>query len=278
MDMEALVLGLMNARLTEKALSSASSAERESVFMEDSTRRAFDSRMKGDARVARQASQNMQDAQTMVNVAQTAATTIKEQLTGIQKTLHEAALRDNVTETEFQGMQTIVNDRIAEILRLAENTEFNGMKLMNGSAGTNGVVEIQAGNSVRPVSLMNLLDRNQDRSLGDGSSMNLYKLSDELDFYDSSDPDSARDNAAAALETVESLLDAFRSLENRYSHEYKSLGNMSLLFEEQADIFDQARTDNAAMTTSTGDASSDASYLDRLLTASGQSSILSGTT
>ncbi|MBR4747033.1 MAG: hypothetical protein IK061_06525, partial [Desulfovibrio sp.] len=104
-----------------------------------------------------------------------------------------------------------------------------------------------------------------------GSSMNLEKLSEELAFSD-------KTSAESALATVESLLDAFRSLENRYSYEYKSLGNMSLLFEEQADIFDQARTDNAAMTASTGDASSDASYLDRLLAASGQSSILSGTT
>ncbi|MCR5563241.1 MAG: hypothetical protein K6F46_07725, partial [Desulfovibrio sp.] len=81
-----------------------------------------------------------------------------------------------------------------------------------------------------------------------------------------------------ALASVERILGAVSTLDRRYAYESGSLGNLAQMFEAQADIFDQARTDNAAMTTSTGDASSDASYLDRLLAASGQSSILSGTT
>ncbi|MCR5562734.1 MAG: hypothetical protein K6F46_05085, partial [Desulfovibrio sp.] len=222
MDMEALVLGLMNARLIEKTLSHEAVAERESVFMEDSTRRAFDSRMKGDACVSRQAARNMLDAQAMVDVAQTATAAIKKQLQGIVDTLEGS-------DEEFPDKPGKITAYLTEILRLAENTEFNGMKLMNGSAGTNGTVEIQAGNSEKELSFMNLLDTHLTDSVLGESSMNLGNLFTVI--FDNDDDTENVTIKGTALASVERILGAVSTLDRRYAYESGSLGNLAQMFE-----------------------------------------------
>ena len=269
MNYEALLMGVLNSKLTKQVNQAAQSADREDRSMPNSTRRAFESRMKGDADVARMASQNMEDGKAMVNVAQTNATAIKSQLQAIQEILTDCAYTDSFSANVLSSAGQSSGEHIDEILRLAGEASFNGMHLMDGTAGNNGTVELQAGNSVREQKFMNLLDGSLTGVLG-SHSMNLNLLSQELAFTDQT-------SAKAALANVEKYIERMQGLESQYSYDYKSLDNLSLLFEEQADIYDQARERSSSSTSSGSASTSSSSILSELLTSSG-SSILSGST
>lgn len=273
MDLEAMLLGLTQARLTQQALTAASSAGREDRGMPNSTRRPFESRMAMDAATARAAAQNMEDGKAMVHTAQTFATTIRDHFKSIQEILQDCAYRDNLDQDFIAGANDSVKTHLEEIQRLAANAEFNGLKLMDGSAGNGGVVQLQAGNSPRDQKLVNFLNSalspaDADGVIGTDGSMNLDAATTggALSFANQAD-------AAAALAKVGKYIDHVRAIEAQYSYDYKSLDNLSLLFEEQADIFDDViKRDQAAP------AAGNASYLQTLLEEFGSASILSSST
>ncbi|MCR5815063.1 MAG: hypothetical protein K6G15_11320 [Desulfovibrio sp.] len=270
MNYEALLMGVLNQKLTKQVNQAVQAVDREDRSMPNSTRRAFESRMKGDAAVARMASQNMEDGKAMVNVAQTNATAIKSQLQAIQEILTDCAYTDSLSSTILSSASDSIGEHIDEILRLANNASFNGMKLMDGSAGNNGTVDLQAGSSVRAQKFMNLLDSSLTSGVMGSSSMNLNNLSQELAFTDQA-------GAKAALANVEQYIERMQGLESQYSYDYKSLDNLSLLFEEQADIYDQARERSSASPASGSPSTSKSSILSQLLSSS-SNSIISGST
>ena len=271
MDMESLLMGLINSKLTNKAVAAAQLGQREDRSMPDSTRRAFESRMKADAAVARMASQNMNDAKAMVNVAQTGATSIKSQLQAIQEILTDCAKTDSLTSEHLEGASTSINEHIAEIVRLAQNTSFNGMTLMDGQ---NASVQLQAGNSPRTQSFMNLLDTSLSTGVLGTNSMNMNNLGAEL-FVTNGTSLTSQADAQAALAKMDDYIARMQNLEAQYSYDYKSLENLGILFEEQADIFDNAQKHTAS---TSGNASSNSDYLQQILASLGNASILSSST
>ncbi|MBQ9452124.1 MAG: hypothetical protein IJU65_02375 [Desulfovibrio sp.] len=270
MDMESLLMGIVNANLAKKAVASAQT-EREDRSMPNSTRRAFESRMKADAAVARMASQNMEDAKAMVNVAQTGTTAIKSQLQAIQEILTDCAYTDGLTSEHLAGASASISNHIDEIVRLAQNTAFNGMTLMDGQHSS---VQLQAGNSVRVQNFMNLLDTGLAAGTVLGAnSMNLNNLA--TDLLGSGLALTSQGDARTALNKISDYIARMQNLESQYSYDYKSLDNLGILFEEQADIFDNAQKHKAA--TSAG-STSDSNYLQQILASLGNASILSSST
>ncbi|MCR4667183.1 MAG: hypothetical protein K5657_07805 [Desulfovibrio sp.] len=267
MDYESLLMGVVNARLAKQVNKSSALSNQEDRSMPNSSRRAFESRMKSDAAVARMASQNMEDGKSMVNVAQTTATAIKSQLQSMQKILKDCAYSDSFTSTLMQSANESIGEHIDEIIRLAGNATFNGMSLMDGSLGDNGTIQLQAGNSAREQHFTNLLDDSLTDDVLGSNSMNMQNLATELAFTD-------QDGARAALGKIEKIIERMQGLEAQYSYDYTSLDNLSLLFEEQADIFDETRKRSEASTTKTS-ATSSTDILSELLQSS-SSSILSG--
>ena len=286
MDLENLLLGFINSDLTTKAVTANQSAQRESRGMADSTRRAFDGRMEADAATARVAAQNMDDGKAMVNVAQTYTTAMKSQLQGMQKVLTDAAANTGASSLDYDGWNAQMQVYADEIVRLAEHADFNGIKLMDGSAGQDGggVVVLQAGNSQRDQKLVNMLDTRLTGTtvLGAGT-MNVNNIAAALHISNAAE-------AQAALTAVGDYIARMEQTEAQYSYDYKSLENLSILFEEQADIFDTARQNASGSgstsgtgsgtnsgTSGSGSGTSAASYLDTLLAAAGESSsIISG--
>ena len=279
MDLESMLMGVINNNLTKKVVRSSQNAEREDRGVPNSTRRAFESRMKSDAAVARMASQNMEDAKGMVTVAQTNITAIKSQFQAIQEILTNCAYTDSLTQSFIDSSKASIIDHVKEIQRLAGNAEFNGMKLMDGSAGNNGTIELQAGNSVRNQTFQNLLDTslggttvigNTSMSVNNLLSSSGNLLNTELDFSDQS-------GARTALGKVEKYIERMQGLEGQYSYDYKSLDNLSILFEEQADIYEQT-AERSTPSSSSGNASTNSANILAQLLSAGGSSILSGST
>ena len=79
-----------------------------------------------------QASRNVQDASNAANVADGALGTVTDILQRI-RTLSVAASSDITSLTDKQNLQAEVSSLLAEINRVAVNTNFNGVQLLDGS-------------------------------------------------------------------------------------------------------------------------------------------------
>jgi flagellin len=80
-------------------------------------------------------------------MAQTAEGSLNEINNNLQRVRELAVQASNGTNStsDLASLQDEVTARLAEINRVAGKTDFNGIKLLDGTAGTAGVVKIQVG-------------------------------------------------------------------------------------------------------------------------------------
>ena len=233
MDMTALLSQVMESKIAGLMYKSMGS-QQPRRYVPDSTRRAFDSQMRGEAGVFRQSSQNMRDAMGMVTVAQSGVTAIKHHLTEMHKLATEMATDDNMSAAQYTQYSAMLKEQSDIITSLAKNLDFNGMKLMDGTAGmaADGTVVLQAGGSPMDQVFTNLLNGDGTGAvLGPGDSMDLAAIAGETTITDKA-------GAAAFVDSLNTYIDRVGTIEASYSYDIKALENLSVLFENRADIFE----------------------------------------
>lgn len=244
LNTSALMQGVMDSKIASLLYQSMGTQKQEDRRMPDSTRRAFLSRMRVDAATSRQGAQNMKDAASMVTTAQTGTTAIKQILTDMRKVAVDMVTHaGDLTADQFASLSAQLQDYAKQMVATADTTEFNGFKLLNGSAGMNkdGVIQLQAGNSTVQEVLVNMVNSavTDPSKVLDGGNMNLRNMAGLM---------TATDGASAqnVLDLISSVFDRVQSIEARYSNDIKSLGNLSVLLESQADIFDNVKNYHTA--------------------------------
>ena len=247
LDTSALLTGYMNSKITAMLVSRLYGADA-TVAMPESTSRSLTSRMRLDSRVALQGAQNMQDAAAMVTAAQTDVTGIKDKLKQMKELAVEAATLDPLNSTDFAAAKDTLLGLAEDIVSIAKNSSFNGISLLDGKAGMNsdGKIQLQAGNSSREQVLTNFLDGSAapGKTL-DGSKINMENLGKQLEDLLAGVDLTDQDAAAAAFGKISGVLkdvfDRVGMVESQYSYDIKSLNNMSVLLQGQADILDSAQ-------------------------------------
>ncbi len=248
LDTSALLTNYMNSRITNM-LFNRLYGEDSPAALPESTRRAFTSRMRLDSRVALQGAQNMEDAAAMVTVAQTDITGIKDKLNQMRDITAEAMIKEGMTAADYQTARENLRGLAKGIVGLAETSSFNGIRLLDGSAGMdrNGRIELQAGNSSFEQVLTNVLDGSVGNTVleRNGTGINLRNLEKRLDeiladneIADPADLDKAAEAFAEANGLLAGVFDRIQGIEAQYSYDIKSLDNMKLLLLGQADILD----------------------------------------
>jgi len=273
MDMTALLSQVMESKIAGLMYQNMENTQHPRRYVPDSTRRAFDSKMRADAGVFRQSSQNMTDAMGMVSVAQSGVTTIKHHLTEMHRIATEMASFDNLTPEQYEQYSKMLKEQSDLITGMAGNLEFNGMKLLNGTAGMNddGVVVLQAGGNPMNQVFDNLLNGDGTGAvMGANGTMDLAALAGETAITDQA---GARD----FIENLNSYIDRVGSIEANYSFDIKALENLSVLYENKADIFENTiqYKQEEENPQEEGNVNS-ASYLEQLLANSRSGTIFSG--
>ncbi|GHV52286.1 hypothetical protein FACS1894206_00780 [Deltaproteobacteria bacterium] len=236
-DLSSFLQSVLSSKIAFSLYTKAAAQQREKRLVPDSTRRAFLSRMKGDAVISRQGAQNMKDASDMVTTAQSGVTAIKQMLTDMRKIAADA-LAGTYTPAQYDAATAQLKDYAQKMIQTADSTQFNGFHLLNGTAHGNGVFQLQAGNSALNEALVNLLDSSvTGGQVVNGGKINLQNFLDNSTALVMTDTASAQ-NVITLLDTVS---DSATGIEARYSNDIKSLGNLKALLESQADIFDNAR-------------------------------------
>lgn len=145
----------LNSTAMNKSLQKLSSGYRINSASDDAAGLAISEKMRGQIRGLNQASNNAQDA---ISMAQTAEGALSE-TTSILQRMRELAVQsssDTNTDSDRQNIQDEMDALVAEIDRIADNTEFNTKKLLDGSMGaavTSAVKNVQSNTSLSSATL-----------------------------------------------------------------------------------------------------------------------------
>ncbi len=267
-DMTSLLSAVYQSKLATTMYSKMESSIQTSQARPETTRMAFDSQMRSDAAVYRQASQNMTDAKAMVEVAQTGVTGIKQYLNDMYEIATEAATLSGLSSEQYQSYSQSLNEMAGLAAGMTSNISFNGMSLLNGTAGMNsdGVVVLQGGDSQIDQDFTNLADSSLTSVLGANGSMNLNLLAGETTITDQA-------SAQKLADDLESYIQRLEGLEANYSYDIKGLENLSLLYEDRASTFENTIQYQEAQAQTNPQATFGQDLLDDILSASSGGSV-----
>ena len=141
-------LGMNNSQVS-KSLEKLSSGYKINRAGDDASGLAISEKMKAQIKGLETASTNSQDGISLVQTAEGALTEVHDMLNRMVELAGKAANGTIDSETDRAALQDEMNSLLDEIDRIAESTDFNGIKLLNGDLATNtvklGNIELGAG-------------------------------------------------------------------------------------------------------------------------------------
>jgi flagellin len=128
----------------ERSIGRLSSGLRVQSAADDAAGLAVAENMRAQLRGYQQASRNANDGVSIVQTAEAAYQSISDILIRMRELAVEAA-NDSLSDTERGFLDTEFQDLETEITRISDVTEFNGIQLLDGTAGTAGTMTFQVG-------------------------------------------------------------------------------------------------------------------------------------
>jgi flagellin len=195
----------------EKSLSRLSSGLRINNASDDAAGLGISENLKADIRSLAQAQRNANDGISMTQVAEGAMNEMQG-IVGRMRELAVQAANGTLGQTERDYIQTEFDELKAEIGRLSEVTEFNGTKLLNGSAanGLNIQIGIHATDddrltmSIAKLTASTLGNTSTSEYIGSQSLSSATAARDSLGVFDSAIQ--SLSNARAKLGAVQSRM------------------------------------------------------------------------
>ncbi|MCS5453426.1 flagellin [Enterobacter asburiae] len=197
------------------AIERLSSGLRINSAKDDAAGQAIANRMTSQIKGMTQAARNANDG---ISMAQTAEGSLNEINNNLQRVRELAVQASNGTNStsDLASLQDEVTARLAEINRVAGKTDFNGIKLLDGTAGTAGKVKIQVG-----VNDGDTIDLDLSGAKADTTTLGVNAI--DLKAMTATDLDTI-DKAIAKVDTARSGLGA---VQNRFTSAINNLNNTS---------------------------------------------------
>ena len=129
-------LGMNNSQVS-KSLEKLSSGYKINRAGDDASGLAISEKMKAQIKGLETASANSQDGISLVQTAEGALTEVHDMLNRMVELAGKAANGTIDSETDRAALQDEMNSLLDEIDRIAESTDFNGIKLLNGDLAAN---------------------------------------------------------------------------------------------------------------------------------------------
>jgi len=134
----------VNNRNLGKAMEQLSTGKRINTAADDAAGLAITDRMTAQIRALNQSIRNANDAVSMMQTAEGATNEISNMLQRMRELAVQAA-NDSYGANDRTALQTENDQLKEEITRIASNTQWNGMSVLNGTIGSAGVVTFQVG-------------------------------------------------------------------------------------------------------------------------------------
>ena len=133
-----------NDRSLTKSMQQLSTGKRINTAADDAAGLAITDRMTAQIRALNQSIRNANDAVSMMQTAEGATNEISNMLQRMRELAVQSA-NDSYGATDRTALQTENDQLKEEITRIATNTQWNGMSVLNGTIGSAGVVTFQVG-------------------------------------------------------------------------------------------------------------------------------------
>jgi len=134
----------VNNRSLSKAMEQLSTGKRINTAADDAAGLAITDRMTAQIRALNQSIRNANDAVSMMQTAEGATNEISNMLQRMRELAVQSA-NDSYGTNDRSALQTENDQLKEEITRIANNTQWNGMSVLNGNIGSAGVVTFQVG-------------------------------------------------------------------------------------------------------------------------------------
>ena len=148
----------------QQAITRLSSGKRINSAADDSAGLAISTTLQTAINGLNQGVSNANDGVSMVETASTGLSQITQSLQTIRSLANEAA-GGSLSATNQAALQQEVAQQVAEVNRLASQTTYNGINLLNGSAG---LINVQVGSNVGQTVSLDLSQGVSAASLGGG--------------------------------------------------------------------------------------------------------------
>ena len=181
-------------RALNKTIGRLSSGLRVQSAADDAAGLAVTENMRGQMRGYQQAVRNANDGISILQTAESAYQSISDTLIRMRELAVEAA-NDSLSDTERGFLDTEFQDLEAEITRISDVTEFNGINLLDGTAGAAGTMTFQVGTR-------NSADDRITVDLEDQDSTNLGVNASAVD---------TRGNAQTAIDEIDVALESLNT-------------------------------------------------------------------
>jgi flagellin len=189
----------------QKSMERLSSGSRINRAADDAAGLAISEKLRGQIRGLAQAQRNAQDA---VSLVQTAEGSLSEVHSMLQR-VRELAVQykaGTLSDSDKAAITAEATQLMSEIERIGKGAEFNGIKLLDGTAGTSGTITFQVG-------------ANDDDSSISVTTESLANKVTALTVDGSTISD-----IDAAIEAVSTMRGTFGAVQNRLEH---TLGNLA---------------------------------------------------
>jgi len=134
----------VNNRSLSKAMEQLSTGKRINTAADDAAGLAITDRMTAQIRALNQSIRNANDAVAMMQTAEGATNEISNMLQRMRELAVQSA-NDSYGTNDRSALQTENDQLKEEITRIANNTQWNVMSVLNGNIGSAGVVTFQVG-------------------------------------------------------------------------------------------------------------------------------------
>ena len=181
-------------RALNKTIGRLSSGIRVQSAADDAAGLAVTENMRAQMRGYQQAVRNTNDGISILQTAESAYQSISDTLIRMRELAVEAA-NDSLSDVERGFLDTEFQDLEAEITRISDVTEFNGINLLDGTAGAAGTMTFQVGTR-------NSADDRITVDLQDQDSTNLGVNASAVDN---------RANAQTAIEELDTALESLNT-------------------------------------------------------------------
>ena len=163
-------LGMNNSQVS-KSLEKLSSGYRINRAGDDASGLAISEKMKAQIKGLETASANSQDGISLIQTAEGALTEVHDMLNRMVELAGKAANGTMDNDVDRAALQKEVDALLEEIDRIADGTNFNGLKLLNGSLGA-GRAEVQAVKAEYESGKITQLNQDGDLTIG-GHTVNI---------------------------------------------------------------------------------------------------------
>lgn len=215
----------VNNRAMNKAMEQLSTGSRINGAADDAAGLAISNKMTAQIRGLNQAVRNANDGISLLQTADGATKEITNMLQRMRELAVQAANDTNTTD-DRDALQTEVDELALEITRIADNTEWNGMKIFKGTnsseVGTSGAAVFHVGANSSSTSSSTIdVDFSTQQMNASGLGVSA------LDITTQSDAETAIDDIDTAITDVDTARATYGAKINRLTYAADNLANIA---------------------------------------------------